>query len=399
MCHLDQALHRHGIRVDPGALYVGEKHLRRLGHAKARVDATPAFIDEVELRARDAFHAVARRRRRCRGGACRGQRGRRGGRQHGRGELEAAVGTLGKFQQLRSSSASAHLTVGFERGAGLAQLLEALREQAACRDSRGQRTRVTQRDERHARVAVRVGGPGRQPGGALGEGHDGTHQANRKIHRERLLGAIGEQVRVAEQAQHESVAGVGQIHGGHRLGVLKPHAPLRARGPPQHGVGGRREGRLEAGVLGLQRAQLRTDAEKFLVVRVHRVLRRPLALLHDRRERLQCGLEARDVAGTAELHLRGRELQRLVAIESVGLTVALDEGAQPLAQCLVKGADGVVVEGHGRQPGAAAAAHVGTLVGETRALGFGRAVGALEEYEVLQRVGVEGSELHHHARR
>ena len=44
------------------------------------------------------------------------------------------------FNSCAVSSGGAHLTAGGERGAGLAQLLEALREQAACRDSRGQRT-------------------------------------------------------------------------------------------------------------------------------------------------------------------------------------------------------------------------------------------------------------------
>ena len=150
---------------------------------------------------------------------------------------------------------------------------------------------------------------------------------------------------------------------------------------------------------GRKRVQLAADAEELLVVRVHRVLRRALALLDDRAEGLERGLQADDRARAAQAHFIGRELQGAVAGKGDRLAVARDEGLQPLPECCVEIPDGVVVEAHRRQAAATPATGIGALVGKAGAIGLGRAVRALEEHKVLQRLGIEGRELHRHARR
>src|SRR5207244_4017596 len=132
---------------------------------------------------------------------------------------------------------------------------------------------------------------------------------------------------------------------------------------------------------------LGADSQEFLVVRADRVTRCALALLDDRREGGERGLQAHDLPGTGQIHFLRRELQRPIAIESVRLAAVRYQGAQPLPEGLIEVADGVVVDAHGSEPRpAGSAAHIGALVGEARAVRLGGAARPLEAYEVLQRV-------------
>src|SRR5437773_496811 len=130
-----------------------------------------------------------------------------------------------------------------------------------------------------------------------------------------------------------------------------------------------------------------------------RAARSAFALLDDRRERGERGLQTHDVPGTGQIHFLGRELQRPIAVESVRLAAVRHQGAQPLPEGRIEVADGVVVDAHGGEPRpAGAAAHVAALVGKAAALRLGGAVRTLQEHEVLQGVGIERGELDHHAR-
>ena len=135
-------------------------------------------------------------------------------------------------------------------------------------------------------------------------------------------------------------------------------------------------------------------------MRVDRIARRALALLDDRRESRERGLQTHDVPRTRQIDLLGRELQRPIAVESVRLAAVRHQGAQALAEGHIKVADGLVVDAHGSESRpAGAAAHVAALVGKAAAFLLRGVARTLEKHEVLQGVGIEGRELDHHARR
>ena len=58
MRNFNDALDFHGIWVQPGTLYVGEKHIGRAGYAEACVDAALGFEQQVEFGAGSGFDAV-----------------------------------------------------------------------------------------------------------------------------------------------------------------------------------------------------------------------------------------------------------------------------------------------------------------------------------------------------
>ena len=282
----------------------------------------------------------------------------------------------------------------------LAELGEALSEQPPRCAAWRQRRRIAQRDEGHARVALRVRRAGGQPRGAFAERRHRLHQSNGEVDRERLLRArAAHHVGVRQQPQHQSVARVGQVHGRNRIRVLEPHAPLGPRRPPQHRVGGGRQGRYETGVLRDEGPELGAYAEKLLVVRAGRIPRRTLALHHDRIERRQRSLQADDAVRSRQVHLVARQLQSRVAPERLRLAVAPHQRAQTLAESCIESADGIVVPRQRGEARSAAAAHVVALVSEPGTVRFARAVRALEIHEVLQGLGIEWCELDHHARR
>src|SRR5438876_4289914 len=66
-------LYFHGVRVQPGALHVGQEHIRGAGYAETGVDAALGFKQEVELFAGGDFNAVDSSGRRP--GSRRGQPG------------------------------------------------------------------------------------------------------------------------------------------------------------------------------------------------------------------------------------------------------------------------------------------------------------------------------------
>ena len=148
------------------------------------------------------------------------------------------------------------------------------------------------------------------------------------------------------------------------------------------------------GILLLQGGELGADAEEPLEVRVHRVPRRTLALLDDRGKGGERCLETTHLTGTRKVDLLRCKLQRRISAESNRLAVALHERTQSLTDSFVEDSDRVVVSPHRGEVRARGAARVGSLAGKTRTLHFGRAVRTLEEYEVLQRIGPKGRELH-----
>ena len=370
MRNFDQLLDRHGVGVDPGPLHVGEEHLRRPGDAEARVDAALRLELQLEVLPAHRLHAV--RHRGCRGRRAGGAAacGRRRGGRCGGGGLVAARGTRRELRQLPRPRPRARASPAARSAApAWASCAKRSMNRRRAAAPRHQRRGVAQRDERHSRVALRIRRPGRQARGALGERHQRLHQADRQVHRQRLLGRRrAQRVRVREQPQHQRVAGIGEVDGGEGRRILDPHPPLGPRRPAQHRVGGRRPRGRELRVASEQLLQLGAHAEELLVVRARRVARRALALLDDGGEGRERGLQADDRLHPGQVHLRGRQLQRRLAAEGGRLAVTLDEGAQPGAEVRVEIAHRVVVARHGRQVRPIGAAHVGPLAGKARAL-------------------------------
>ena len=58
MCNLNDTLDFHGIRMKPGTLYIGEKHVGGAGYAETGVDAAFGFEQQVEFLAVGGFDAV-----------------------------------------------------------------------------------------------------------------------------------------------------------------------------------------------------------------------------------------------------------------------------------------------------------------------------------------------------
>src|SRR6185295_8910885 len=112
--------------------------------------------------------------------------------------------------------------------------------------------------------------------------------------------------------------------------------------------------------------------------------RRSLTLAHDGLERLERGDRADHRIAALEVDLLARELQIAVAAERFLLAHARDEFAQVLRQRFVERADGVVVDGHGRDARSRISADELELRGEAGPIRLRRARRPLQIYEVLQ---------------
>ena len=60
MRNLNDTFDFHGVRMNPGTLYVGKKHVWGAGHAETGVDAAFGFEPEVEFCTVGGFDAVDR---------------------------------------------------------------------------------------------------------------------------------------------------------------------------------------------------------------------------------------------------------------------------------------------------------------------------------------------------
>ena len=176
------------------------------------------------------------------------------------------------------------------------------------------------------------------------------HQPDRQIQRQRFFGRRTRHcVGVGNQAHHEGVGRVREIHRGRGILVFNPDAARRAHGRSLHRVGGRRKSRIEGRIRLPQHRQLGADRDELLVVRPDRVARCALALLNDRGERRQRSLGADHRPGPVQADLGGRELQGRIPAERLRLPGVGHEARQTLAEHLVERADRVVVYAHGRQ--------------------------------------------------
>ena len=308
---------------------------------------------------------------------------------------EASGGAVRERRERAVRGDRALVAAGCKRRGERGHLGEALGEEPPGRGTGRNSGRVAQRGERHARVAPRVGGARGEPGGALAERRDRAHQAGRKVDREGLLGGWARHgKRVREQTQHELVSGVREIDRRGGSLVLDPHATLRARRPPEHGIVGGGERGREVGVRRDERGQFGADLREASEVRVVIVLRRALALFDDRCERGEGGLLADDRLARED-RLRGRELEGGVTAEGRGLPVRGDERAQTAAEGGVERADGLVVERHRRDAMHGRSTRELEHGFEARPLSLGRAHRALQVNEVLEDLGGERRELHH----